>query len=129
MAIEFTVSDVIPASAQDIYDAWLSSDGHSEMTGGEANTSDEVGEEFDAWDGYINGKNIELDPGRKIVQSWRSSQFEETTPDSLIEVTLEPARGGTVITLRHSDLPDDGGHYEQGWRDHYFEPMKEYFGS
>ncbi len=28
MPFEFSVSDVIPASPQAIYDAWLSSDGH-----------------------------------------------------------------------------------------------------
>jgi hypothetical protein len=35
MAIEFTVSDVIPASPQEIYAAWLSSEGHAQITGGQ----------------------------------------------------------------------------------------------
>ena len=72
--IEFTVSDVIPASPDEVYRAWLSSEGHSEMTGGAANASDEVGASFDAWDGYIEGKNVDLEPGRRIVQSWRWSE-------------------------------------------------------
>ena len=32
--IEFTVSDIIPASPDEVYRAWLSSEGHTGMTGG-----------------------------------------------------------------------------------------------
>ncbi len=127
--IEFTVSDTIPASPADIYRAWLSSEGHTAMTGGGANCSDEPGAEFDAWDGYISGKNVELEQNRRIVQSWRTSQFGDSEPDSQIEVTLEATDGGTLVTLHHTSVPDDGDHYRPGWQNHYFAPMKEYFGS
>lgn len=126
--IEFTVSDVIPASPDEIYSAWLSTDGHTEMTGGEAHASDDPGAEFDAWDGYISGKNLELEPGKRIVQSWRTSQFEAGEPDSQIELTLEAVDGGTRVTLHHTSVPDDGDHYRTGWQDHYFDPMKGFFG-
>ncbi len=125
--IEFTVSDFIPAPPMDVYEAWLSSDGHTEMTGGEANCSDVVGEPFDAWDGYIAGSNIELEPGKRILQSWRTTQFSDSEPDSQIEVEFEPAAGGTQVTLHHTNVPDDGDHYREGWQEHYFEPMKLYF--
>ena len=46
MTIEFTVSETIPATPQEIYDAWLDSDGHAAMTGGEAHASAEVGGNF-----------------------------------------------------------------------------------
>jgi activator of HSP90 ATPase len=128
MAIEFTISDVMPATPSEIYDAWLSSAGHSAMTGSPAHASAEVGAAFDAWDGYINGSNLALEPGKRIVQSWRTSQFEDEHADSRIELTLEPVEGGTRVTLTHSNVPDGQGHYEQGWQSHYFEPMKAYFG-
>jgi hypothetical protein len=36
--------------------------------------------------------------------------------------------GGTRITFRHTDIPEgQSARYEQGWIDHYFRPMKEYF--
>jgi hypothetical protein len=50
----FTLTTTIPASAQEIYDAWLDSLTHSEMTRSEASMSDEVGAEVSAWDGYIS---------------------------------------------------------------------------
>jgi len=35
MPFEFSVSDVIPASPEQIYDAWLDSEGHARITGGQ----------------------------------------------------------------------------------------------
>lgn len=127
MAIEFVVSDVFPASAREIYDTWLSSQGHSKMTGSPASISAVVGEEFTAWDGYILGKNLELEPGKRIVQTWRTTEFSAEEPDSRIEITFEPQGNQTKLVLKHTGLPPHGGQYEDGWVDSYFEPMKEYF--
>ena len=126
--MEFTVQTTISASAEAVYNAWLSSEGHTKMTGGEAEITDQVGETFTAWDGYITGKNLELEPHSRILQSWRTSQFEENEEDSQIEILLKEADGQTTLTLIHSKLAENGGHYKQGWEDHYFQPMLEYFG-
>jgi len=66
MSIEFEVSDVIPASPDVIYAAWLSSDEHSEMTGSPAKVSADVGDDFEAWDGYIQGTNLKLQSHSRI---------------------------------------------------------------
>ena len=128
MQYAFTLTTTIPASAQDIYEAWLDSLAHTEMTGGEAIMSDEVGAEVAAWDGYITGRNLELVPGERIVQSWRTSEFSDAHEDSIITVTLEEVEDGTLLTLVHSKVPEGQTSYEEGgWEEHYFEPMKEYF--
>ena len=62
------------------------------------------------------------------VQRWRTTEFEERDADSLLEVLFEAEEKGTKVTIRHSELPEHGMQYEQGWRDSYFTPMKEYFG-
>jgi activator of HSP90 ATPase len=98
------------------------------MTGGAgAQVSDKIGEPFEAWDGYIQGKNLELQPFKRILQAWRTSEFADSEPDSLLEILFEPANGGTKVTIRHSELPAHGMQYKQGWVDSYFEPMKDYF--
>ena len=129
MAIEFMVSTLIPASPEEIYTAWLSSEGHAEMTGGSASISSEVGGEFEAWDGYIHGKNLELEYGKRIVQSWRTTEFSDDEPDSRIEITLEAIGGQTKLNLHQTGLPPHGEQYRQGWAESYFEPMIEYFSS
>ena len=129
MTIQFQVSALIPARPELVYNAWLNSEGHAMMTGSPAQASAVVGGEFQAWDGYINGKNLELEAGKRILQSWRTSEFQPADPDSLLEIVLEPAPTGTRVILRHSNLPPHGEQYEQGWIDNYFLPMQEYFGS
>ncbi len=127
MAIEFEISDVIYYPTEDLYDAWLDSGRHSDMTGAEAEVSGEPGGQFTAWDGYISGRNFELTPGRRILQAWRTVEFEDDDPDSTLEVLFEPVADGTRVTIRHSNLPPHGMQYRQGWVDNYFEPMKAYF--
>jgi uncharacterized protein YndB with AHSA1/START domain len=128
MSIAFEVSDSIPASPDTLYSAWLDSEEHSRMTGSKAEVSAQVGGRFEAWDGYIEGTNLELAPGQRILQQWRTSEFSDEEEDSLLEVLFEPEDGGTRITIRHSDLPEHGMQYQQGWIDAYFTPMKDYFG-
>ena len=128
MTIQFTVSDVIPGTPDEVYDAWLDSDGHSKMTGSPAHVSADVGGKFDAWDGYISGENLELEPGRRILQSWRGASYKDSDADTQIEVIFEAVEGGTKVTLTHTNVPDDQGSHESGWSTHYFEPMTSYFG-
>lgn len=125
--MKFTLTTKVNASAEKIYTTWLNSKGHTEMTGGEAVISDTIGDAFTAWNGYIEGKNIDLEANKRIVQSWRTSQFEAQEEDSQIEVLFHEVDGQTEITLIHSNLPESGAHYKKGWENHYFEPMKEYF--
>jgi activator of HSP90 ATPase len=127
MAIEFIVSTVIKASPQEIYEAWLSSDGHSKMTGESASITAETGAAFEAWDGYIRGRNLTLEPNKRIVQSWRTADFSDNEEDSQIEVQFKKERNGTKVTIRHTNLPLHGRQYKQGWKEFYFQPMKAYF--
>ena len=125
--MEFSLKARMNATPEQIYNAWLSSEGHTSMTGGNATTSDKIGDSFTAWDGYIGGKNIELEPNKRILQSWRTGQFEAHEEDSQIEVLLNELDGQTELTLNHTNVPESGEHYIKGWDVHYFEPMKEYF--
>jgi uncharacterized protein YndB with AHSA1/START domain len=98
MAFSFTLTDVIPAAPGQIYDAWLDNGGHTAMTGSAAEAAPTEGASFTAWGGYISGRNLTLEPGRRIVQAWRTTRFTADDPDSQIEVLLEPASQGTRLT-------------------------------
>lgn len=125
----FKISAVIPAAPAEIYNAWLSTRGHTLMTGSSARVAGEVGGKFTAWDGYIFGKTLELELDRHIVQTWRTSEFPTEAPDSRLEVLLEKTKRGTKVTLTHTGLPPGTANsYKLGWKDFYFRPMKKYFG-
>ena len=128
VSYDFELSCTLPAPPEAVYEAWLNSAAHGAMTGAKAKASKKVGAAFSAWDGYIVGKNIELVPGKRIVQSWRTSEFGADDPDSTITLTLTPINAGARLTLSHRNVPDGQTSYEKGgWRDNYFEPMKVYF--
>jgi activator of HSP90 ATPase len=124
----FSISALIPAKAAEIYAAWMSTAGHTAMTGSPADVDGKAGGKFTAWEGYIFGSTLELEPGQRIVQAWRTTEFPAGAPDSHLEIMLEEVAEGTKITLTHSDLPEDQvDSYRQGWEDFYFKPMKEFF--
>ena len=130
MKREFTVSTKLAATPEKVFRAWLSSEGHADMTGSPATVEPRVGGKFTAWDGYITGRTVELKPYNLIVQAWRTSEFADSDPDSRLELVLKPIPGGTQLTLFHSGLPDGQAEsYESGWEESYFAPMREYFGS
>ena len=125
--MEFTLKTIIDANPEEIYSTWLDSEGHAKMTGGAASITDQPGASFTAWDGYIEGRNLELEPNKRILQSWRTSDFDSADEDSRLEILLKEVDGKTELTLIHSDLSDHGEQYRTGWDNHYFQPMKEYF--
>ena len=97
------------------------------MTGSPAQVSANVGGKFSAWNGYIRGENLELESSSRILQLWRTSEFEDSDEDSMLEVLFETTEYGTKVRIRHTRLPDHGMQYQQGWKNSYFTPMKAYF--
>ena len=128
MAQNLKVSDIIPAPPERVYSAWLDPHEHAKMTGGVA--TDEGDGRFSAWDGYITGRTVSSVPHSKVVQAWRTTEFPPEAPDSVVTIHFDAAEGGTKVTLVHENIPEgQGDAYEQGWDEHYFAPMKAYFGS
>jgi uncharacterized protein YndB with AHSA1/START domain len=128
MTYDFELSAVVPAAPADVYEAWLSSELHSAMTGGAATIDPVVGGTFVAWDGYITGTTLELEPPRRVVQTWRTQNFVDGDADSRIEVLFTPEGDGTLVTVRHRNVPVGHQGYENGgWAKSYFDPMIAYF--
>jgi activator of HSP90 ATPase len=128
MSESITVKFLIHAPAKAIYDAWLSGAEHTAMTGAKATASRLVGGAFTAWDGDISGKNLLLLDGKKIVQSWRSSEFPEEAADSVLSVQFIEQNGITEVDLEHKDIPPGQGvQYQSGWIEFYANPMQKYF--
>ncbi|MEO7175684.1 MAG: SRPBCC domain-containing protein [Saprospiraceae bacterium] len=125
--MQFTIQVEIAASREEIFKAWLDSAQHSDMTGSHATAGNQIGDSFTSFDDYAWGTNVELRLNEKIGQSWRTTEFADNEPDSLLEITLLDSGENTLLTIHHSNLPDHGMTYRQGWIDYYFEPMKAYF--
>src|SRR5689334_13118284 len=81
--------------AEEVYSALLDARNHAAFTGAAATGSGRVGSKFTAWDGYISGKNLELEPGKRIVQEWLTTEWPDGAPPSRLEWTFTPKAGGT----------------------------------
>jgi uncharacterized protein YndB with AHSA1/START domain len=123
-----SLSELIPATEEEIYSAWLNSNEHSAFTGDQAEIDPVVGGRHSTFGGYAQGAIIDLIPARRIVQTWRTNDFPEGSPDSRLELTLEATVGGTMVTLLHTEIPDgQSDNYREGWVKYYFEALKKYF--
>ena len=104
----------LPASPSEIYEAFLDAELHAAMTGAGATSDPSLGGSFTAWDGYIEGRYLELEPGARLVAAWRTSDFEPGSGDSRIELRFEPTARGTRLVLadpRRSELARHAWHY------------------
>jgi activator of HSP90 ATPase len=120
---------LIGASPQEIYDAYVNLKKHAEFTGSPATGSSRVGGRFTAWDGYISGKFLVLEKGKRVVHEWKTTEWPAGYPPSLVELTLKDKDGKTELTMVHSKAPaQQAEEYAQGWEDYYWEPLKKYFG-
>lgn len=125
----FELELILPVAPAALWEMWLHPVHHSKFTAGaEAIVTDLEGEMYSVWDGYIEGRNLTLEPGRRIVQSWRTSEFAAADKDSVLELRFEPHDEGTRLVLRHQDLPHETGEtYRKGWEEHYFQHMRNLF--
>jgi len=121
----------LKASCQQIYTDWLSSQGHTAITGGEAEVYNEVNSKFTAWDDYIQGQILELIPYSTIKMTWRTVEFAKSDVDSKVTVTLEKIGDSeTLLTLSQTNLPNGTKQkYTDGWNEFYLEPMADYYNS
>lgn len=117
-----------PVDAATIYRDWLSTKVHTLFTGGVAKIEPFVGGKHSAWDGYIWGETLELESGKRIVQTWSTSNFPDGHEPSKIELLIQDEEGGCQVTLNHTGIPTgQGPEYEKGWDEHYFQPMMDYY--
>ena len=124
-----TLTTTIPASPQAIYEAWLDSKKHGDMTGGDASIDGRVGGLFSAWGDYIEGTTRELVANQRIVQEWRTTEWPTGAAPSRLEISLDGSGGGTELTMTHSQVPtEQAEEYRQGWIDFYWTPMRAHFG-
>ena len=118
---------VIKAPPQRVYAALTDAKRFSAFTGGApAEISREAGGAFTCFGGMIQGRQIELVPGQRIVQAWRAGNWSPGVY-SIVRFDLQDAGGQTRLVFDHTGFPEDQGeHLASGWNQMYWEPLKKY---
>jgi uncharacterized protein YndB with AHSA1/START domain len=120
---EVTVTRMIPASAEKIFDVWIDPKGPGgPWFGAERvilNPAVDglfylaVKHEGRTWPHY--GRFLQIDRPRRIEHTWMSEGTKGA--ESIVTVTMEARGEQTEVTIRHSGVPDDelGRQHEKGW--------------
>ena len=104
----------------------MSSRQHAKFTGAPASISNKEGGRFSVFGDYATGKNLELVPGKKIVQTWRADNWPEDA-ESIVTFEMEEMKVGTKLTFTQTGVPaSDHESIKQGWIDYYWNPMKKF---
>ena len=113
-----------------VFEALLDSRKHSAFTGQKASISRKVVGNVSAGEGYIHGRNLRIEQDNVIVQSWRTTDFKESDPDSQVMFHFSKKGDGTRLMFVHSKVPDRlAEEFRQGWIDYYWVPLKAYLES
>ena len=112
---------------ESLYELYMNAQLHSLIVDGPVEITEKVGSSFNAFRGYITGKNLQLVKNQLIVQSWRGSDWDKNDADSAFLISLEQNANDTVLNMVHANVPDDKAKsLDKGWHDHYWNPWKQH---
>jgi activator of HSP90 ATPase len=119
----------IKGTPQAVYEILTDGEKFSKMTGGRsAKISQEEGGAVSLFGGDIQARNVELVPGKRVVQAWRSGAWPAGLY-SIVRFELKKATGGTKLTFDQSGYPDEAHDMlSGGWAKMYWEPMNKMLG-
>lgn len=112
-------------SPERIYEILSDSKLHSKLTGQKAVISKDVGGAFSTHGGRVSGINVDLVPGKRVVQAWRSKDFPVGAYSmASFELSRAPD-GGTQLVLTHRGVPKGLiPAVEKDWRATYWDNIR-----
>lgn len=123
---------LIDATPMEVYTYLTDGEAFAAGTGMAARLQATEGSEFALFNGRIEGRQIELSPGERVVQAWR---FGDAHPDtwapglySIVRFTLAADGARTRLVIDHDALPAQWQeHLAGGYPTFYQAPMARYF--
>jgi predicted ester cyclase/uncharacterized protein YndB with AHSA1/START domain len=118
----------LPATAHEVFDAFMDPQRHAAMTGSPASIDRKIGGAFSVCAGAITGTTTALTPDREIVQDWRGKDWPAGHLSTLT-LSLSPAYQGrgVQLSMQHAGVPAAmAAKISQGWRDFYWNRLADY---
>lgn len=124
---QFTQEIILKASPEELYREIMDSEKHSAFTGAEAIISQEEGGDFSVYGGYAYGKNLKLESGKRIEQSWRAreDQWPEDCMSTIVFTFKKLDEERTKLEFIQKDIPEAVAEtFKKGWMDYYWNPLE-----
>jgi activator of HSP90 ATPase len=111
----------------ELYEMIMDAKKHSQLVGGKVKMSRKINGQFDVFDGYCKGYNIELIKDIRIVQAWNF--LEDGWPaDHYSICTFEFEKMGKQTKMRFTQTHVPAHKAEalkDGWKTYYWNPIKQ----
>jgi len=122
---------IIEAAPEQVYAVLTDGQKFAAATGMPARIGEKEGDAFSLFGGRIEGRQIELVPGERVVRAWR---FGREHPDewgagvySVVRFTLTPEGTATKLVIDHDGIPSEWeDHIAAGYPSFYREPLVKY---
>ena len=126
-----TVIDAAPAQ---VYAVLTDGEKFAAATGQPARLTDQEGEEFTLFSGRVEGRQIELVPGKRVVQAWRFAGAHPEPWDagvySVVRFTLTREGQATRFVIDHDGIPPQAEQrIATGYPSFYQDPLADYLSS
>ena len=116
---------LLPAPPEEVYLGLTKAQSIQLWTGADVEFEEKVDTEFSLWDGDIVGKNLDFEPGKKIVQQW---YFGEDNEPSIVTIKLHPDKKGTSLEFVQTNIPDeDFNEFTEGINEYYLGGLIDFF--
>ena len=117
----------LPATPDQLFDAYLDPAKRAAITGSPVTISDEPGAPFRAFDDMLTGTILQVAPKRLIVQSWRSLNWGPEDIDSTLILSFWPeGEGGRIELVQVNVVEKDFGGVSHGWEKYYWSAWRTY---
>ncbi len=114
-------------TASILYNFYMDAKQHSLVTGAPAKIQKKEGARFSAYGNYCFGKNLQLVPGKLIVQSWIANDWDMAEPESTFILLFEQKDNDAVVYMTHANVPEwQYKSIKQGWNEFYWKPWKQF---
>ena len=123
---------IIDAAPEQIYAVLTDGEKFAAATGQPARIGEREGERFTLFGGRVEGRQIELVPGERVVQAWRFGGEHPETWDpgvySVARFTLKAEGERTKFVIDHDGIPlESQERIESGYPTFYQGPLAKYF--
>ncbi|KAI9019368.1 activator of Hsp90 ATPase [Phycomyces nitens] len=115
-------------SAKELYNTLLDPGRASIWSRGPAKIADKVGTKFEFFNGNVTGEIKELEPEKKIVQSWRLKSWPQGHY-STVTITLDQTNDCVKLHMQQTGVPvGEEELTRNNWNGYYWRAIKETFG-
>jgi uncharacterized protein YndB with AHSA1/START domain len=123
---------LIAAPPQRVFELLTTGNMFGAATGMPAQITAREGDAFSVFGGRVEGRQIELVPGQRIVQAWRFGSAHPSAWEpgvySVVRFTLTPTGDATRLVIDHTGVPAEWiEHISMGYPSFYEEPIAKFF--